>query len=153
VQMVEIYFNVQSDNGSITDGHALRQWSQKYRRALDDLKDLRIGSRLGNLLTAAGLVEVDTNMIQLPLSAWPTGEFIHAEIDKWHTQHRSDLGTDNRTRQIGAANRNNVQRFLSSMALYPFTQRLHMSGADFDDLISRARYEADDRSLKAYFPV
>ena len=76
--MVEIYFNVQSDNGTITDGHALRQWSQKYRTALDDLKDLRVVSRLGTLLTAAGLVEVDTRMIQLPLSAWPTGEFTGA---------------------------------------------------------------------------
>lgn len=72
--MVEIYFNVQSDNGTITDRHALREWSQKYRRALEDLKDLRVGSRLGGLLTDAGLVDVDTRMIQLPLSAWPSGE-------------------------------------------------------------------------------
>lgn len=73
VQMVEIYFNVQSDNGSLTERHALSQWSAKYRASLEDLKDLRVGTRLGSLLTAAGLVDVETKMIQLPLSGWPSG--------------------------------------------------------------------------------
>lgn len=73
VQMTEIYFNVQSDNGSITDQHALREWSRRYLRALEDLKNPRIGPRLGSMMTAAGLQEVDTRMIQLPLSAWSTG--------------------------------------------------------------------------------
>lgn len=72
--MVEIYFNVQSDNGSITDEHALRRWSKQYMRALEDRKELRIGSTLRNLCSSAGLVEVDTKMIPLPLSAWSTGE-------------------------------------------------------------------------------
>jgi hypothetical protein len=71
--MVELNYNVQSDNGSITDQHALREWSRRYMRALEDLKDLRVGPRLGSLMTTAGLVEVDTTMIQLPLSAWSSG--------------------------------------------------------------------------------
>jgi hypothetical protein len=71
--MVEIYFNVQSDNGSITDEHALRKWSTQYLRALEDRKDLRIGSKLRTLLTEAGFIEVDTKMIPLPLSPWSTG--------------------------------------------------------------------------------
>ncbi|KAH8691402.1 S-adenosyl-L-methionine-dependent methyltransferase [Talaromyces proteolyticus] len=132
VQMIELNYNTQSDNGSLTDQHALREWSRRYIRSLEDLKDLRIGSRLGSLMTAAGLVEVDTTMIQLPLSAW---------------------ARDSRTRQIGASNRPNVHQLLESVALYPFTQRLHMPEEDFWDLISRARAEADDLSLKAYFPL
>jgi hypothetical protein len=71
--MVEIYFNVQSDNGSITDEHALRKWSTQYLRSLEDRKDLRIGSKLRTLFTEAGFVEVDTKMIPLPLSPWSTG--------------------------------------------------------------------------------
>ncbi|KAL2217874.1 S-adenosyl-L-methionine-dependent methyltransferase [Thermoascus aurantiacus ATCC 26904] len=132
VQMVEIYFNVQSDNGSLTDEHALRQWSIKYRSALEDLKDLRVGTRLGSLLAAAGLVEVDTRMIPLPLSAW---------------------STDPRMREIGALNRENVHRLLSATAIYPFTQRLGMSRDEFEVLVARARQEADNPSLKAYFPL
>lgn len=95
--MVEIYFNVQSDNGSITDQHALRQWSSKYIRSLEDLKDLRVGPRLGTLLREAGLVEVDTRMIQLPLSAWPSGKFPEASCES--------LGVLTGIRPQNAANR------------------------------------------------
>jgi len=72
--MVEIYFNVQSDNGSLTDQHALRRWSIQYMRALEDRKDLRVVSRLRNHFQSSGLVEVDSKMIPLPLSAWSTGQ-------------------------------------------------------------------------------
>lgn len=88
--MVEIYFNVQSDNGSITDEHALRKWSTKYLSALEDRKDLRIGSRLRTLMTEAGFVEVDTKMIPLPLSAWSTGwSFVSPGSPSLLTQNRS----------------------------------------------------------------
>ncbi|OKL57114.1 hypothetical protein UA08_07526 [Talaromyces atroroseus] len=130
--MAEIYANVQSDNGSITDQHALREWSRRYMDALADIKDLRVGPRLASLMTAAGLQDVDMRMIQLPLSAW---------------------STDPRMRQIGAANRNNVHQLLESVALYPLTQRVHMSHDEFSTLINRARAEVDDHNLKAYFPL
>ncbi|KAJ5974419.1 hypothetical protein N7481_011629 [Penicillium waksmanii] len=130
VQMIEIYFNVQSDNGSITDEHALRRWSTQYMRAQEDRKDLRIGTRLRNMLTSAGLTEVDTKMIPLPLSAW--GEW---------------------TRDIGQANSGNIQKLLRSLALYPLTKRLHMSIENFDTLVEQAQEEAKDPSLKAYFPL
>ncbi|KAJ5112572.1 hypothetical protein N7532_000617 [Penicillium argentinense] len=132
VQMIEIYFNVQSDNGSITDDHALRRWSTQYMRALEDRKDLRIGSRLRGLLTSEGLTEVDTKMIPLPLSAW---------------------SHDRRTREIGQANSQNIQELLRSLALYPLTQRLHMSPQTFDALVDQAQAEARNPSLKAYFPL
>ncbi|KAL1976771.1 hypothetical protein VTN31DRAFT_3053 [Thermomyces dupontii] len=132
VQMVEISYNIQSDNGSLTDEHALRQWSDRYRRALEDLKDLRVASRLGNMLAAAGLTEVESKMIQLPLSDWPT---------------------DPRMREIGAANKKNVHSFLESLALYPMTRRLGMRDEEFDELITRARQEAEDHRLKPYLPL
>lgn len=71
--MIEIYFNVQSDNGSLREGNALRQWSREYMDSLDDLKDLRVGTRLRDLLIAAGFVDVDVKMVPLPLSPWSRG--------------------------------------------------------------------------------
>ncbi|KAJ5232514.1 hypothetical protein N7468_005470 [Penicillium chermesinum] len=132
VQMVEIYFNVQSDNGSITDSHALRRWSAQYMRALEDRKDLRIGSRLRGLFVEAGLEEVDMKMIPLPLSEW---------------------SSDANMRSIGQSNSRNVNELLRSLALYPMTQRLHMSKQNFDSLVEEAQQEANDISLKAYFPI
>jgi len=130
--MVELYLNVQSDNGTIADQNALRQWSAKYRAALDDLKDLSVGTRLGNLMAAAGLVEVDIKRMQLPLSAW---------------------SSDTKLRQVGELNRENSRELLSSAGLYPLTQRLHMSQQEFDVLVDRARQEIDNLSLRAYFPL
>ncbi|QMW42098.1 hypothetical protein G4B11_005422 [Aspergillus flavus] len=132
VQLVEIYFNVQSDNGSITEQHALRQWSTQLMGSLEEVKDLRVGTRLRNLLTAAGLAEVDARMIPLPLSAW---------------------SNDPRMRDIGAANRDNVKKLLPALGLYPFTQRLRMPPQQFAELIARAQQEADTHNLKAYFPL
>lgn len=71
--MVECYYMCQSDNGSISDEHALRQWSQNYIRSLDGLKDLRAPLHLQTLFTRAGLVDVETRMIPLPLCAWSNG--------------------------------------------------------------------------------
>jgi hypothetical protein len=60
---------------------------------------------------------------------------------------------DPRVQQIGASNRSNAHQLLESLALYPFTQRLHMPEGEFRNLISRAQAEVDDLRLKAYFPL
>ncbi|KAK2795940.1 hypothetical protein FQN51_009598 [Onygenales sp. PD_10] len=132
VQMVEMYFNAQSDNGTITDGHALRQWSARYVRAIDEDKDPRVAMKLDNLLSSAGFVNVEKTLIHLPLSPWPT---------------------DPRMREIGGMNRANVHRLLSSLALYPLMERSGMSREEFEVLVAQARREADNPSFKAYFPL
>lgn len=72
--MAEMYFNVQSDNGTITNDHALRQWSSRYARSIEDVKDPRVAMNLGNLLTSAGFVNVETKLINIPLAAWSNGK-------------------------------------------------------------------------------
>lgn len=71
--MTECYFMCQSDNGSITDSHALRQWSNKYISSLQDIKDPRAPLRLPSIFQAAGLVEVESRMMPLPLCGWSDG--------------------------------------------------------------------------------
>lgn len=56
-------------------------------------------------------------------------------------------------RGIGRLNRENIQRLLPTLGLYPFTQRLHMTHDEFETLTTRAREEADNPSLKPYFPL
>lgn len=149
--MVEIYFNVQSDNGSITDEHALRKWSIQYLRALEDRKDLRIGSKLKTLMTEAGFVEVDTKMIPLPLSAWSSGGCSISQLER--SLQLTYFETDPRMREIGGSNCDNIKQLLQSLALYPLTQRLHMSPEGFTSLVAQAQQEAADPTLKAYFPL
>ncbi|KAL2165857.1 hypothetical protein VTG60DRAFT_3706 [Thermothelomyces hinnuleus] len=72
-QMVEIYFNAQSDNGTLTSNHALQVWSQSYMQSIQPLKDPRAPLRLQNWMAQAGFVEVESRVLTLPLSGWPTG--------------------------------------------------------------------------------
>ncbi|KAM5429848.1 hypothetical protein McanMca71_004307 [Microsporum canis] len=132
VQMVEIYFNVQSDSGTLTESHCLRRWSRDYIAALEGVKDLRSGMKLANLMASAGLVDIESKMIPLPLSGW---------------------STDPRMRAIGEANRENTHLFLESLGLYPLMHRLDMPEVQFQELLAGARQEASDPSLKAYIPL
>jgi hypothetical protein len=50
-------------------------------------------------------------------------------------------------------NLENTRKLFSSIALYPLTQRSRMPLQDFEDLVARARQEAENPSLKAYFPL
>ncbi|KAK4204137.1 S-adenosyl-L-methionine-dependent methyltransferase, partial [Triangularia verruculosa] len=131
-QMVEIYYNAQSDNGTLTANHALQVWSQSYLQSIQHYKDPRVALRLQTLMTEAGFVEVESRLITLPLSGW---------------------SSDPRDREIGAANRANVHRLLSALAMYPFSQGLGMSNTDIQLLVAQARSEADNPAFKAYFPM
>ena len=74
MQMIDCYYMCQSDNGSITDESALRQWSNMYIQAHDGIKDPRAPLQLQNMFHAAGLVNVESRMIPLPLCGWSTGK-------------------------------------------------------------------------------
>ncbi|KAK0751040.1 S-adenosyl-L-methionine-dependent methyltransferase, partial [Schizothecium vesticola] len=126
-QMVEIYYNAQSDNGTLTSNHALQVWSQTYMQSISGYKDPRAPLRLQNWMTQAGFVEAESRLVTLPLSGW------------------SNNPRDN---AIGAANRANVHRLLSSLAIFPFTQILGMSNTDVQLLVAQARNEADNPGFK-----
>ncbi|KAK3491651.1 S-adenosyl-L-methionine-dependent methyltransferase [Neurospora crassa] len=126
-QMVEIYFNAQSDNGTLTANHALQVWSQSYMQSVQPYKDPRAPLRLQQMLTEVGFVEVETRVVTLPLCGW---------------------SSDPRDHNIGEASRPIVHRMLSSLCAYPFTQVLDMSQTDVQLLVAQARSEADDPAFK-----
>ncbi|EAQ88176.1 hypothetical protein CHGG_04795 [Chaetomium globosum CBS 148.51] len=126
-QMVEIYFNAQSDNGTLTSNHALQVWSQNYMQSIQPAKDPRAPLRLQNWMTQAGFVEVESRLLTLPLSGW---------------------STDPRDNAIGMANQANVHRLMSSLSAFPFSHALNMTNADIQLLIAQARSEADNPAFK-----
>jgi len=88
--------------------------------------------RLPDLMRAAGFIDVEHRMIPLHTCGW---------------------ATEARDAMIGTANRENVQRLLSSAVVFPFTERLGMTIQDVHLLVAQARLEADDPALKTYFPL
>ncbi|KAF4513236.1 hypothetical protein G6O67_000534 [Ophiocordyceps sinensis] len=131
-QMVEIYFNAQSDNGTLERDHALSRWSSQYLNTLHPHKDPRAALQLPGWMRSAGFTEVESRLLTLPMCAWPS---------------------ETRERNIGAINSENVAHLLRSLALYPFTRLRGMSIEDFDSLVEQARREASNPSFKAYFPL
>lgn len=63
------------------------------------------------------------------------------------------LSLDAREKEVGTANRENMSHLLSSLAIYPFTERLDMSITEAQVLLAQARRDAQNPSFKAYFPV
>lgn len=46
-----------------------------------------------------------------------------------------------------------MSHLLSSLAIYPLTERLNMSITEVQVILAQARREAQNPSFKAYFPV
>ncbi|OAA59560.1 UMTA methyltransferase [Niveomyces insectorum RCEF 264] len=61
-QIVEIYYQAQSDNGSLTDEHGLRYWSKLYLQSLSQYKDPRAPIRMETLVRNAGFTDVETRI-------------------------------------------------------------------------------------------
>ncbi|OCK86024.1 S-adenosyl-L-methionine-dependent methyltransferase [Lepidopterella palustris CBS 459.81] len=133
VQMAEYYYNFQSDAGLLTQDHALRQWGDAYRSAMEiEHRDPRVGHRLGQMMADAGLVDVRSIKYDLPIGPWS-----------------SDL----RLQSIGEDNLENIGEMLDSHAIWPFTQRLGWTPEQVEALTDRARTEAGDMRFKLYIPV
>lgn len=74
LQFCELYLNVQSDNGSITPQHAVYQLNELFKQALDKNRDRHAPRNMERMMRDAGLVELESKVINIPLNEWPTGE-------------------------------------------------------------------------------
>ncbi|OBR12300.1 UMTA methyltransferase [Colletotrichum higginsianum IMI 349063] len=148
-QMVEIYFNAQSDNGTLTQillpDHALRRWSRRYLDSMQPYKDPRAPLHLQSWMQSAGFDSVETQMIPLPTCGWSNGKEI-AEAEYLLLGLIGD--SDPRQHHIGVVNRENVRRMLSSLAMYPMTEFRGMTSQEFQVLVAQARSEADNPAFR-----
>ncbi|KAI9671064.1 MAG: hypothetical protein M1831_005149 [Alyxoria varia] len=132
IQMMEYNMSVQSDNGTLTEKHAIYQWGAKYRAAMQLDRNPRIGATLSRLLRDAGLKDLEERYIQLPIGSWPENA---------------------RQRAIGQKNLDNIDRLLDNFGLMPLIKRGGMSKDSFLELTEQARREARDPRLKLYIPL
>jgi hypothetical protein len=74
VQAAEYHLHIQSNSGRLTDRSAVYRWWQGYARSMTDLhREPRIGPRLQELLSAAGLREIRAQYMRLPVGGWNPG--------------------------------------------------------------------------------
>ncbi|KAF2469693.1 S-adenosyl-L-methionine-dependent methyltransferase [Lindgomyces ingoldianus] len=133
LQMAEYYLNIQSGSGRLSSNSALRRWWEAYSRALEDSnRNPRVGQKLQEYMTEAGLRDVGGTVLHLPIGAWdpdPT---------------RSAIGRD----CVGM-----VCELLDSLAIWPLTEKLGWTAAQVKILTDAARVEIQDVSLKLYIPM
>jgi hypothetical protein len=73
LQMVEYYLNIQSDNGRLTEAHALSRWYTKYAETMQRDRDPRIGRQLEQHMRNAGLKDVTVKKFDLHIGPWSRG--------------------------------------------------------------------------------
>ncbi|KAF2094054.1 S-adenosyl-L-methionine-dependent methyltransferase [Rhizodiscina lignyota] len=131
-QLVEYYFIVQSDNGRINDDNPISQWGTCYRRSMEGDRDPRAGRHIRQLMRDSGFSDVQEQIFHVP-------------IGSWHN--------DERMRNVGTQNVENVSLMLDSHAIWPFTHRLGWTAQQVGWLTDGARTELRDDSLKLYMPL
>ncbi|KAF2264042.1 S-adenosyl-L-methionine-dependent methyltransferase [Lojkania enalia] len=134
LQMAEYYPNIQSDSGRLTTQSALTRWFQTYAAAMESHsnRDPRIGQRLRQYMTEAGLRDVGGSTFNLPIGAW----------------HQDPVQAS-----IGRDSIDMIGEFLDSVSIWPLTERLGWTAAQVETLTSAARMELRDVNLKLYIPV
>ncbi|KAF2836014.1 S-adenosyl-L-methionine-dependent methyltransferase [Patellaria atrata CBS 101060] len=134
VQLVEFNYIFQSDNGSLTDDHALSRWREAFVWCMENpvKREIRAGRELRGWLESANFAEVSATTYNLPIGGWHT---------------------DPKYREIGRLNVENMSKMIESLAIYPFTQFAQWPKDRVDSLIQAARMELNNASLKLYMPL
>ncbi|PVI06256.1 S-adenosyl-L-methionine-dependent methyltransferase [Periconia macrospinosa] len=133
LEMMEYYPNIQSDSGLLSDRSALTQWWNNYVDAMERCnRSPRIGQRLKSLMMEAGLRNVYGTRVSVPIGEWPSDAT------------RASIGRD----MIGM-----VGALLTSLAIWPFTEKLGWTVEQVKALTDAAQRELRDPRLKLYMPV
>lgn len=71
VQAAEYHLHVQSNCGALTAQSAVYRWWLSYAQAMAGMnRDARIGPRLQEFMSAAGLRDVQQHYIRVPIGGW-----------------------------------------------------------------------------------
>jgi hypothetical protein len=163
-----------SNSGRVTEQSAVYRWWQGYARAMTDLhRDPRIGPRLHEIVSAAGLRDVQVQYMRLPIGDWDPGtcgvrfvivfcndadargplfrvsrRFHHASV---YCANASC--TDPMQASIGRDTVDVVGDLLASMGLWAFTVCLGETAAWYNQLIREVRLELQNTELQLYLPM
>lgn len=143
LQCAELYYNIQSDNGRLTEEHSTYHWYQYYQSGAQQLdRDPRVGRKLTNMMRNAGLANVQQRFFRIPIGDWGTSQ--------------SSLlgGTSNsageQQKAIGQANCANMRQMVESHAVWMFTHTLGWNAEQFKWFMDKIRGELGENSLKLY---
>ena len=84
IEQVEVAIAPQSDDGSLTPGHILFEWTEIGRKADETTgKSLFIADKMKDSMERAGFVDVVESRFKLPLGPWSSNED-YKTLGKWY---------------------------------------------------------------------
>ncbi|KAJ9138480.1 S-adenosyl-L-methionine-dependent methyltransferase [Pleurostoma richardsiae] len=133
LEMWDIGLPVTSDDGTLTEQHALSEMSHLTVRAAAALgRPIDNTTRYKNMFEQAGFENVQMRMFKWPSNQWPA--------DKKH-------------KTLGMWNCANIDSGLEGLTLFLFTRGLGMSKEECLAYCAKARKELRDTHIHAYWPM
>ncbi|EWZ78494.1 hypothetical protein FOWG_17246 [Fusarium oxysporum f. sp. lycopersici MN25] len=124
---------MKSDDGTLTEAHALSKWCKLLREAAVKLGRPYIPTKeLRNIMDKVGLTNIVETRFKWPSNCWPK---------------------DKKYKDLGAWNNENTNLVLESISFAPLTRGLDWTIEEVNVLLVDVRKELNDPNIHAYWPI
>lgn len=124
---------MESDDGTLTEAHALSKWCKLLREAAVKLGRPYIPTKdLKGIMDKVGFTSIVETRFKWPSNRWPK---------------------DKKYKELGAWNNENTNLVLESITLAPLTRGLDWTMEEVNVLLVDVRKELNDPNIHAYWPM
>ncbi|KAH6880796.1 S-adenosyl-L-methionine-dependent methyltransferase [Thelonectria olida] len=132
-EMQEIDLMLKSDDGTLTETHALSKWLQLVGKAMINLgRPFQDIKSLQAIMTEAGFVDVVVTSFKWPTNPWPR---------------------DKKYKELGAWNNQNLAIGVEGVTMAPLTRGLGWTQSEVNVFLTEVRKELNNRAIHAYWPI
>ncbi|EWZ29091.1 hypothetical protein FOZG_17197 [Fusarium oxysporum Fo47] len=133
VELQDIDAFMESDDGTLTEAHALSKWCKLLREAAVKLGRPYIPTKdLKGIMDKVGFTSIVETRFKWPSNRWPK---------------------DKKYKELGAWNNENTNLVLESITLSPLTRGLDWTMEEVNVLLVDVRKELNDPNIHAYWPI
>ncbi|KAJ4080295.1 hypothetical protein NW760_015300 [Fusarium oxysporum] len=133
VELQDIDAFMESDDGTLTEAHALSKWCKLLREAAVKLGRPYIPTKdLKGIMDKVGFTSIVETRFKWPSNRWPK---------------------DKKYKELGAWNNENTNLVLESITLAPLTRGLDWTMEEVNVLLVDVRKELNDPNIHAYWPM
>ncbi|KAH7247650.1 S-adenosyl-L-methionine-dependent methyltransferase [Fusarium redolens] len=133
IELLEVDGFLMSDDGTLTEDHALWKWCNLLREAAAKLgRPYEQTDKFREIMAEVGFTEVVETRFKWPTNHW---------------------AKDKKYKELGTWNNENTARFLEAATLAPFTRVLKWSKEEVHIFLADVRKELNDPKIHAYSPI
>ncbi|SPJ83519.1 related to methyltransferase [Fusarium torulosum] len=133
VELQDVDAFMKSDDGTLTEAHALSKWCSLLREAAAKLGRPYIPTKeLKEIMDKVGFTNIVETRFKWPSNCWPK---------------------DKKYKELGAWNNENTNLVLESITFAPLTRGLDWTIEEVNVLLVNVRKELNDPNIHAYWPI